>query len=196
MENQNNEQAELLKIITTFLQKNKIPYMITGAWSAIFYGRPRASHDIDFVIELTKNDLRKAITAFKKLPHTFFVQTESIEEAIIRKSMFNVIHSPTALKFDFWILTDEKFDTSRFARKSKVKILNQYMHMASAEDTILQKLKWFEMGRIEKHLVDAAFVYQIQKEKLENDYLAKWSKRLKLDKYLRKLSKIDLEEYI
>ena len=36
------------------------------------------------------------------------------------------------------------------------------MEMASAEDTILQKLKWFRMGKIEKHLVDAAFVYQIQ----------------------------------
>lgn len=196
MENQTNEQAGLLKIITAFLQKNKIPYMITGAWSAIYYGRPRASHDIDFVIELSKDNLKKAIIAFKKLPDTFFAQTESIEEAIIQKSMFNVIHLPTALKFDFWILTDEKFDQSRFTRRKKVKILNQYMQMASAEDTILQKLKWYEMGKIEKHLVDAVFVYQIQKEKLDSDYLIKWSKRLKLDKYLRKLSKIDLEEYI
>jgi len=58
MEDQNNEQAELLKIITTFLQKNDIHYMITGAWSAIFYGRPRASHDIDFVVEMTKDDVQ------------------------------------------------------------------------------------------------------------------------------------------
>lgn len=170
--------------------------MITGAWSAIYYGRPRASHDIDFVIELTRDDLKKAMTAFRKLPYTFFLQTESIKEAISQKGMFNVIHSPTALKFDFWILTDGEFDKSRFARKEKVKILNQFMEMASAEDTILQKLKWYEMGKIEKHLIDAAFVYQIQKGKLDSDYLAKWLKKLKLEKYLIKLPKIDLEEYI
>ena len=67
-----------------------------------------------------------------------------------------------ALKFDLWILTDEEFDKTRFSRRKRVKILNQFMEMASAEDTILQKLKWFRMGKIEKHLVDAAFVYQIQ----------------------------------
>lgn len=195
MESQ-NDQAELLKLISSFLKQNKIPYMITGAWSAIYYGRPRASHDVDFVLELTTHDFKKAFRAFKKLPHTFFVQTESIKEAIDQKSMFNVIHLPTTLKFDFWILTNEEFDKTRFARRKKVNILDQLMEMASAEDTILQKLKWFVMGKIEKHFVDAAFVYQIQKGKLDNDYLAKWCKRLKLDKYLRKLSKVNLEEYI
>lgn len=192
----NNEQAELLKIITTFLQENKIPYMITGAWSAIYYGRPRASHDIDFVLELTGGKFKSALGAFKKLPNTFFVQTESIKEAIHQKSMFNVIHLPTALKFDFWILTDDEFDKARFARREKVKILNQFMEMATAEDTILQKLKWYEMGKIEKHLVDAAFVYQVQKKNLDFDYLTKWSKKLNLEKYRRRLPKINLDEYI
>jgi len=196
MQDTNNEQAQLLKIITDFLRKNKIPYMITGAWSAIYYGRPRASHDVDFVVELTKDNLQKALSAFKKLPHTFFMQAETIEDAIDQKSMFNIIHSPTALKFDFWILTDEEFDKARFARRARVKILNQFMQMASAEDTILQKLKWYKMGKIEKHIVDAAFVYQIQKKNLDSSYLAKWTKKLDLEKYFRKLAKINLEEYI
>lgn len=196
MADRNNEQAELLKIITTFLHKSNISYMITGAWSAIFYGRPRASHDIDFVLELTTKDFKKALSAFRRLPHTFFVQTETIEEAINQQSMFNVIHMPTGLKFDFWILKSETFDKSRFRRRSKVKILNQYMDMASAEDTILQKLKWYEMSKIEKHLVDAAFVYLIQVKNLDLVYLNKWLKNLGLEKYFRKLSKIDMEEYI
>ena len=45
------DQSELLKSITSFLERNKIPYMITGAWSVIYYARPRASHDIDFIVE-------------------------------------------------------------------------------------------------------------------------------------------------
>ena len=47
-----NIQANLLRDIVHFLDAKKIPYMITGSWSSIYYGRPRASHDIDFVIEL------------------------------------------------------------------------------------------------------------------------------------------------
>lgn len=190
------DQVDLLKTISTFLKIHKIPYMITGAWSAIFYGRPRASHDIDFVVELNSKDLKSAISAFLKLPEVFLVQPESIKEAIIIKGMFNIIHLPTVLKVDFWILTDEEFDEVRFKRRKKVKILDQFMDMASAEDTILQKLRWFSQGGIEKHLIDAAFVYQIQNKKLDKQYLDLWVKKLRLGKIRQKLAEINLEEYL
>lgn len=190
------DQAQLLKVITTQLKKNRVPYMITGAWSAIYYGRPRASHDIDFVVELHRTDLAKVLSIFSRLSGDFFVQKEAIKEAIFEKSMFNVIHLPTTLKLDFWILTDEQFDKSRFRRKRKVRILGQPMVMASAEDTILQKLRWYKIGKIEKHLVDAAFVYQIQKKNLDMGYLADWVRRLGVGKHFRQLEKINLEEYL
>ena len=52
------------------------------------------------------------------------------------------------------------------------------------------------MGKIEKHLVDAAFVYQIQKENLDQKYLSLWVKKLGLEKYYQKLGKINLEEHL
>lgn len=191
-----NGQAKLLKDISFFLSSHKIPYMITGAWSVIFYGRPRASHDIDFVVELHKEDLSQIVNVFDQLPEEFLVQVDSILEAISKKSMFQVLHLPTMLKLDFWILTDEAFDKSRFKRKKTVGILGQSMEIASAEDTILQKLRWYKMGKIEKHLVDAAFVYQIQQKNLDKTYLGLWVKKLKLEKFYRELEKIDLEEYL
>lgn len=170
--------------------------MITGAWSAIFYGRPRASHDIDFVVELHRDNLEKIFQVLDKLPEDFLVQREGVKEAVKKKMMFNIIHLPTMLKLDFWILTDEKFDKERFKRKVRVKVLDQFMQMASAEDTILQKLKWFKTGGIEKHLIDAAFVYQIQRGKLDKKYLQLWVKKLGVEKYYCKLKDIDLEEYL
>lgn len=188
-------QAELLRITASFLEENKIPYMITGAWSTIYYGRPRASHDIDFVVELHIDDLNRIVSVFDKLPEEFLVQVDSILEAVENKSMFQVLHLPTMLKFDFWLLTDEEFDKSRFQRRKKVKVLDQIMEMASAEDTIIQKLRWYKEGKIEKHLVDAAFVYQIQNEKLDKKYMETWVEKLELDKYYKKLSTLNLEEY-
>lgn len=190
-----NNQTELLKRVASFLTKHKIPYMITGAWSAIFYGRPRASHDIDFVVEINKKDLEKVLNSFKELSEDFLVQTEMIEEAVNYKSMFNIIHLPSMLKLDFWLLTADEFDKSRFKRRKKVKILDQIMNMASAEDTILQKLRWFNEAKIEKHLIDAAFVYQIQKNNLDFKYLELWVNKLGLKKYYLKLGKIDLKDY-
>lgn len=189
-------QLELLKNISSFLETNNIPYMITGAWSAIFYGRPRASHDIDFVVELPIENEDAIIKKFETLPEEFLVQPEGIKEALMHKSMFNVLHLPTMLKLDFWILTKEEFDKSRFKRRKKVELLGKKMEMATPEDTILQKLVWYKMAPIEKHLVDAAFVYQIQKKSLDEKYLEFWIKKLKVEKYYQKLGKIDLEQYL
>lgn len=190
------DQAGLLKKITSFLEINKISYMITGAWSVIYYGRPRASHDIDFVVEINKEDIEKIISAIKQLSDDFLVPIDDIKEAIIRKDMFNVVHLPSMLKLDFWLLTDEPFDRSRFLRRQKVKILNQLMYVSSPEDTIIQKLRWYRESKIEKHLVDAAFVYQIQKENLDKRYFNSWIEKLELGEYLKELSRLNLEDYL
>ncbi len=190
------DQTELLKIISSFLEKNQIPYMITGAWSAIFYGRPRASHDIDFVVELRPNEAQKFLAAAKKLSDDFLVQPEDVKDALLHKSVFNMVYLPTYLKLDFWLLKNEEFDQVRFSRRKRVKILGQSMMMASPEDMILQKLKWYQMGKIEKHLVDAAFVYQIQLKNLDQKYLNLWVKKLKVGKYFKELAKINLEDYL
>lgn len=189
-------QRRVLVEISSFLNTEKIPYMITGAWSSIYYGRPRASHDIDFVVELASYKLDKIVEAFSKLSEDFAIQLETIQSAIERKSLFQAIHLPTMLKIDFWILTEGLFDRSRFKRRKKVKIFNRFMDMATPEDTIIQKFRWFKEGRIEKHLVDAAFVYHIQNKNLDKRYLHKWIEELKLSKYFELMKKINLEEHI
>lgn len=190
------DQAQLLKDITSFLNKNKIPYMITGAWSVIYYARPRASHDIDFVVELHKEDIKRIIKAFKTLNLEYLVQFDQIQQAIEDKSMFNIIHLSTFLKLDFWLLKDDDFNKTRFARRKNVKILDQYMCIATPEDTVLKKLLWYKEAKIEKHLIDAAFVYQVQKNNLDRFYLRKWATKLKINKLYKQLVKIDLEKYI
>ncbi|MBU3978653.1 nucleotidyl transferase AbiEii/AbiGii toxin family protein [Patescibacteria group bacterium] len=190
-----SDQGQLLKDITSFLEKNKIPYMITGAWSVIFYGRPRASHDIDFVVEIHEHDIDRIIKIFNTLSQEFLIQQDLIKDAILEKKMFNILHLSSMLKLDFWILQDDEFNKLRFSRKKKEKILNQNMHIASPEDTILKKLLWYEESKIEKHIVDAAFVYQIQKENLDKKYLIKWAKKQKTTKLLKELSTIDLEKH-
>lgn len=190
------DQAELMILVSELLVRHDIPHMITGAWSVIYYGRPRASHDIDFVVDIPEKEQHLVIKAIKTLGTDFLFQKESIKEAVKEKRMFNILYLPTMLKLDFWMLKDEPFDQSRFSRKKQVKILNHLLWLASAEDTILQKLKWYQKAKIEKHLIDAAFVYQIQKKNLDGEYLKKWAKILGVSKNLGGLEKINLENYM
>lgn len=190
------DQAALLIEIASFLDKHAIPYMITGALSVVFYGRPRASHDIDFIVEIKKEEVKKVIEAFKSLPTVYSVQPETIEEAVEKKNMFNVIYLPSYLKLDFWLLTNEEFDQQRFKRRITVDLLDHKMTLTTPEDTIIQKLLWYKEAHIEKHLVDAAFVLKIQEDKLDKKYLENWIKKLKLTKLYKSLDKINLGLHI
>lgn len=191
-----NVQVELLKKITSLMEEFKIPYMITGAWSVIFWGRPRASHDIDFVVEVSKKDIKKTEDVFNHLSEDFSVQAGAIEDAVLEKNMFNVLHLPTMLKMDFWLLQEEPFDKSRFSRKKNEMIFGQEMAVASSEDTIVQKLRWYEESKIEKHLVDAAFVYRIQEKKLDKKYLDQWIKKLELQSLFKEMKEVKIENYL
>ncbi len=187
-------QEDLLKDVTSVLEREDIPYMVTGAYNVIFYGRPRASHDIDFVIDITPKDVNRVITALQKVTFDFIVDQDAINEAVKYQGQFNVLYPPAAIKLDFWLVKDDEFDRLRFHRRVKVKALGQKMLMATPEDTILQKLRWYDKSKIEKHLIDAAFVWQIQTG-LDKKYMDKWARKLSVNKYLPQLGKIDMEEH-
>lgn len=190
------DQTQLLKEITSLLHKAHIPYMVTGALSVIFYGRPRASHDIDFVIEAEDKNVTQLIKTFSSLPHNEFpIDAYTIVEAVKHKHMFSLIHLPTVLKLNFFLLKNEAFDESRFDRRKTLTVFGQKMDFAAPEDTILIKLLWYKETDIEKHLIDAAFVYQIQKNELDMSYLNAWTKKHETLHLLEEIKNIDLQNH-
>lgn len=189
-------QENILKQIAKLLDRNNIHYMLTGAWSVIYYARPRASHDIDFVVELYEKDIPRLTNVFKSFDTEFAFDPESAIKSVHQKSMFNVVYLPIMLKIDFWLLKEDSFDQIRFKRRKKVKLLNQIITLSSIEDTILKKLLWYKEAQIEKHLIDAAFVYQIQLKNIDTIYLSDWAQKLGIENFLKELPTINLEPYL
>lgn len=97
--------------------------------------------------------------------------------------MFNLIDVKEGEKVDFWVLTDEPFDRSRFSRRYEEEVLGTRLYMSSAEDTILVKLKWAKLaGGSEKQITDALRVFEVQFKNLDMDYLKHWIKELDIEK--------------
>ncbi|MCE2396728.1 hypothetical protein J4G02_19545, partial [Candidatus Poribacteria bacterium] len=89
---------------------------------------------------------------------------------------------------DFWMLTDEPFDQSRFSRKYTEDVMGFSLQVSSPEDTILAKLKWAQLsGGSEKQFADALRVYEIQYGKLDLVYLVDWAKALDVESALNRL---------
>lgn len=170
-------QQELLKQVVPVLTAAGIDYMVTGSIASSLHGEPRSTHDIDLVVAMPADAAPKLMTAFS--PPDFYLSEEAIADALRQRSMFNLLSLTDGEKVDFWILTDDPFDRSRFARKRVEQLPGMQLNVSSPEDTILAKLRWAKLsGGSEKQFTDALRVFEIQGDKLDLDYLKHWVSQL------------------
>ncbi len=179
-------QQELLKKVIRALEEAEIQYMITGSVVSSMQGEPRSTHDIDIVIAYQRSVIEFIVETFP--PHDFYFEENSIYEAADRRTMFNIIDMNSGDKIDFWILTNETFDLSRFSRRVTEKFLSLEMKVSTPEDTILAKLRWAKLaGGSEKQFTDALRVYEVQFGKLDIDYIKEWAKKLNIELLWKRL---------
>lgn len=162
--------------------------MVTGSVVSSLQGEPRSTHDIDLVVNIRLDDVKKLTRSFHA--PEFYLDEEAIFEAIRHKKMFNMIDVVHGDKVDFWMLTNEPFDQSRFARRCVEQFMSIYLKVSSPEDTILAKLRWAKMsGGSEKQFKDALRVYEVQFDKLDLIYMESWVKLLELVPFWNRLIK-------
>lgn len=173
-------QQELLISVLKALNKAHIRYMVTGSIVSSIQGEPRLTHDIDIVITITKDEVPELlIEAFP--PPRYYLDQDAANDAIEHFSMFNMIDSIQGDKVDFWLLTDDDFDKSRFARKQCIVFMGTDMYISAPEDTILAKLNWAKAsGGSFKQFTDALRVYELQYAYLDFSYIESWTKKLEL----------------
>jgi len=114
------EQHELLLFVVDCLDKLNIPYLITGSMASMAYGEPRFTNDIDIVADVRPDQVEAVKACFPE--KDFYLETESMKKAIIRRQQFNVIHPSSGLKIDVIIHRKDAFDVSRFSRARQLHV--------------------------------------------------------------------------
>jgi len=181
-------QSELLKKVVAVLEATNTPYMLTGSYASSLQGEPRLTHDVDLVVAITPSAVRSLLLAFPA--PDYYLDETSIADAIARKSQFNLLDVVGGDKVDFWMLTDDPFDQSRFARRYVEAFEGQQLHVSRPEDTILMKLRWADMsGGSEKQFGDALSVYELQLPSLDLAYIERWARALKLTDFWERLKR-------
>ena len=170
-------QQELLIRVIDVLNRAGVDYMATGSVASSLQGEPRASHDIDLVVALPASAAPALAAAFA--PPDFYLPEDFILDAIRKRHMFNLLSIAEGEKVDFWMLTDDPFDQSRFARKREEDVFGVKLKVSAPEDTILAKLRWAKLsGGSEKQFTDALRVYEVQRKQLDQAYLDRWALQL------------------
>ena len=159
---------ETLLQVVSRLNRLQIPYMLSGAFAASYYGMPRSTHDIDLIAEVDLPDIERIHQAYQE---DFYAGREDMEEAFRHGSMFNLIHNETMTKVGFWILEDTAFDRERFSRRSLEDLEGTPVYISTVEDLMVIKLEWFQKTGAHKHYEDALGIVQVQRDALDIPYV-------------------------
>jgi hypothetical protein len=151
------------------MREVKINYMVIGAFALPVWGRPRATLDIDCIIQTAV--FPDALT--QKLEQSGFHFDEEFDRYNPMIRAFHKRFRSGRIALDLLLSRDEH-DTAAFSRRRKKRYNGGYLWFPSAEDLLLQKLK---VGR-PQDFVDAAGIVERMRGKLSRAYLTGWANRL------------------
>lgn len=177
-------ERDLLIDCLARLNRGGISYMLTGSMASNYWGIPRTTHDLDFVIQLPPTSVPALVAAFRD---QFHIDEAAIRAAYRPPHQFNALDNRSALKVDFWLLRPVPFEKEMFARRLAVTIFDQPAWISTAEDVVLHKLFWNRITPSERQLGDATGVVTIQRDELDLAYLRHWSLELQVSDTLEDL---------
>ncbi len=170
---------DLLTRMIGRLERAGVPYMLVGSVASSMFGEPRATRDIDIVIDPTDRQLRALVAEFET--EGYYVDLAAALEAREQRAQFNVIDVSTGLKVDFVIRKDRPFSREEFRRRQQIELAGVLASVATPEDTIISKLEWARAGDSERQLRDAASIVAIEGDRLDRRYLERWISELALE---------------
>lgn len=162
--------------VVVVLEDLSVRYHIGGSIASSIYGLPRLTMDADLVADLHPGQVRSFVIRLKA---EYYVDEDSIRDAIGRRSSFSVIHYGTSIKIDIFIPKARLFDQEEWHR-SQTKMLegsDRPFIVASPEGVILNKLEWYKMGGgvSDRQWKDIQGVLKVRGTSLDMSYLLRWA---------------------
>lgn len=184
-----DDRLEALFLTTRLLDQLDIPYLIGGSVASSTFGEFRHTNDVDFLIQLKPNQVNALISAFST---DYYIDEVAVRRALDRGTAFNAIHFASTYKMDFFVAPADPFAKQQFARRQLQRIdgdSEEQVYLASPEDVILSKLRWFRRGgeTSQQQLRDIKGVLKVEGDRLDLNYLREWSPKLGVADLLEQL---------
>lgn len=170
------------------LEALQVNYFVGGSIASSIHGFPRSTQDADLVADLRPEHVRPLVAA---LEGHFYIDSERVMGAIRRRASFNAIHLKEALKVDVFILKGDPFSRQEMARRFRIAPLEDpgdTIPIASPEDIVLQKLRWYRQGNSlsDRQWNDILGVLKVQRRELDLRYLKEWAEQIEVEDLLQR----------
>jgi hypothetical protein len=177
----------LSKLAATLGQQG-IRYVLVGSFASSIHGMYRSTADIDLVADIKPEQVH---ALFEALRDDYYVDELAIRNAVTQRGSFNIIHFDSVFKVDFFMPKSDDFGRVELERRQLRKISpvgNETVYVATAEDTVLAKLRWFRAGNetSSNQWNDVIGILGTSRHTLDFDYLRAWAEKLGLSDLLEK----------
>lgn len=137
--------AEFMGAVTGWLSAAEIPYMVAGSFASTYHGHPRATQDVDIVIDPSPQALEAMIASVPT--ERAYIDRQTALTALARRDMFNLIDLVTGWKADFIVRKARPFSIAEFERRAPQRWMDIDVFVATPEDVVLSKLEWSRISR-------------------------------------------------
>jgi hypothetical protein len=168
--------AGLLADVIGRLDRTGIPHMVTGSLASSYHGEPRATLDLDIVIDPSPATLSRLVEDLAAAG--FYVDAKTAEAALRERSQFNAI-GPDVTKVDFIIRKDRPFSIEEFARREPADLLGTSGFVATAEDLVVAKLEWAAASDSDRQRRDVLGIVRVAVD-LDEAYIDRWAAALEV----------------
>jgi hypothetical protein len=171
-------EPDLFLLFVRPLNRAGIRYVVTGSVAAIFYGEPRLTHDVDFVVFLRDTDIEALPRLFP--PADFYLppaETIFAEAQREQRGHFNIIHIETGFKADLYLTGRDELNAWAFKLRRPAQLEGETVVLAPAEYVIVRKLEYYREGGSEKHLRDIRSMLSVSGDQLDRSALSEWIHR-------------------
>ncbi|OBQ04070.1 hypothetical protein [Anabaena sp. AL09] len=162
------------------LESINIDYHVNRGVASSIHGEPRSTRDLDLVIEINQNQIDLLVKTLEA--SEYYCPAGAVEDLQHGcGNMLNITHTETIANADIYITDNSPFAISQMQRRILVDLDGiPAFWIASAEDIILQKLRWGKGSKSEKQWRDVLGIIKLQADNLDYAYLAEWAENLDL----------------
>lgn len=166
-----------IQVVTAAFERWNVPYAITGSVASSVHGEPWTSEDIDFVVQMSPEQVAKVVSA---LGERFYLNADGWLEEACRHGFVNLIDQKTGLKIDISMLSPSPFHDAIFRRRTITDLGGApvQFQIVSPEDIILMKLEWRRDSRSSKQWENALSVARAQGARMDWRYLFEQARAL------------------
>lgn len=178
----------VLSQVAAILEEQGIRYVLVGSFASSIHGMYRSTADIDIVADIKTEQVH---SLFEALQRDFYVDEHVMRDAVAQRGSFNAIHFDSVFKVDLFIPKSDGFGMAELTRRQLRKISpdrDETVYVATAEDTVLAKLRWYRAGdeTSSNQWNDVVGILGTSLRTLDFEYLRAWAEELELTDLLEK----------